>query len=795
MGRVRTDSVAENTFIQYRKVKLAKIDDAPALLVWAVDCVLRLRVLLLVVCCILAALAIKPSLRLEFDRSLEGLFNEGDPRLVSYLEGKELFGGAETGVVAYTDPQLLTMAGLLRLERLETRLQRLAGIDSVFSLAHVRLPGTPLSSLTLREHLEKRTITPSELGAELVSCDLYRGRLLSEDGQTTVLLLRFASDAADIASRDKTIEQIRALCDAHEPPAVLAGGPVLVNDVYKHLEQDGRTLGFVSSFVLAVVIAVLFRNLRWILLPLGVVHLTLVWTKAMLVIGGMRLSMVSSPLVALVTVIGTATVVHVTIRFREERAAYEPREALRRTLIHIGPAVFWTCLTTAVGFSSLLASRVAPVGSFGGMMTLGASLVFVAAMGLLPAGVLLGRYGTDPARAPGERYVAASLNHVVAAVERHPWRVTGIGIGLLALTSVGIFKLEVATDFDENFRHSSPIVESYHFIIDRIETTETVDVLIDVPKLYGKELDDLLESVRDLQRGMTEDQGIVGSLSLVNVLDFMTGTDKDRASTANWLSAVALENMTSAQRLQLLRVLHPELVATFWNQDHGVMRIMVQTGEVRGANEKLRLVEAIESRARERFPQARVAGVAILLTYLVKSLLADQWITFGLAVVAIVVMLMLAFRDWRLGLIALIPNAAPILIVVGVMGWAGLKVNVATAMLASVSMGLAVDFSIHYLYRFQHELRAGKSFGEAVRNAHGSVGLAMVLANIALVAGFSTLVISEFIPTVHFGLLVSVAMLGGLAGNLTALPLLLRVLHRPPKSRQPNPERTGSSGH
>jgi hypothetical protein len=97
-------------------------------------------------------------------------------------------------------------------------------------------------------------------------------------------------------------------------------------------------------------------------------------------------------------------------------------------------------------------------------------------------------------------------------------------------------------------------------------------------------------------------------------------------------------------------------------------------------------------------------------------------------------------------------------------------------------MGLAVDFSIHYLYRFQHELRAGASFGEAVRNAHGSVGLAMVLANIALVAGFSTLVISEFIPTVHFGLLVSVAMLGGLAGNLTALPLLLRVLHRPPKS-------------
>jgi predicted RND superfamily exporter protein len=607
---------------------------------------------------------------------------------------------------------------------------------------------------------------------------VYRGRLLSTDGQTTVVLIGFAAGEADIASRDKTIERIRAICAAHDPPAVLAGGPVLVNDVYEHLEQDGRILGIVSSLVLAVVIAVLFRNLRWIVLPLAVVHLTLLWTKALLVVGGLRLSMVSSPLVALVTVIGTATVVHVTIRFREERTAHEPPEALRRTLIHIGPAIFWTCMTTAIGFSSLLASRVAPVGSFGGMMTLGAALVFAAALGLLPAGVLLGRYGTDPAQAPGERHVAALLNQLVVVVERHPWRVAGFGLGLLALTSVGIFKLEVATEFDENFRQTSPIVESYHFIIDRMETAETVDVLIDVPQVSGRELDDFLESVRGLQSDLMKEQGVVGTLSVVNVLDFMTSTDKDRASTATWLSALALEKMTAAQRLQFLRALQPDLVAGFWNQDRDVMRVIVQAGEVRGTQEKLQFVEAVESRARQRFPQARVAGVAILLTYLVKSLLADQWITFGLAVAAIVVTLMLAFRDWRLGLIALIPNAAPIVIVVGVMGWAGLKVNVATAMLASVSMGLAVDFSIHYLYRFQHELQAGKSFSEAVRDAHGSVGLAMVLANIALVAGFSTLVISAFMPTVHFGLLVSVAMLGGLAGNLTALPLLLRVFYR-----------------
>ncbi|MBI2478747.1 MAG: MMPL family transporter [Planctomycetia bacterium] len=729
-------------------------------------------------CIATAAFAIGASLQLEFDRSLEGLFTEGDPRLANYVEDKELFGSAETGVVAYTDPELLTSAGLMRLKQLEGRFLEVPGVANVLSLARARLPRAPFSSLSLREHLTQETVTPSELRVELVGCDLYRGRLLSTDGSTTVLFVSFAASEEGVASRAETIRQIRAICDAHTPRAVLAGGPVLVNDVYEHLERDGRTLGIASSLVLAAVIAVLFRNLRWIVLPLAVVQMTLVWTKALLVMVGTRLSMVSSPLVALVTVIGTATVIHVAIRFREERAVLAPDEALRRTLVHTGPAIFWTSLTTAVGFSSLLASRVAPVGSFGGMMTLGAALVFVAAAGVLPAGVLLGRYGTDPARAPGERYVAALLNRLAAVVERHPWRVASMGIGLLAITSLGILRLEVATDFDENFRHSSPIVESFHFIINRMGTTETIDLLIDVPPLPGREADKFFESLRAFQTALTNEEGVANTLSVVNVLDFMAGTRAEQADIASRLAAFSFEKMSMVQRLELLRVLQPDLVAGFWNQDRGVMRIMVQTGKVRGTSAKLQLIERIEDRARERFPNARVAGVAILLTYLVKSLLADQWITFALAVAAIVFMLMLAFRDWRLGLIALIPNAAPILIVVGVMGWAGLKVNVATAMLASVSMGLAVDFSIHYLYRFQHELRAGKSFHEAVRDAHGSVGLSMVLANIALVAGFSTLVISAFIPTVHFGLLVSVAMLGGLAGNLIALPILLRCFLR-----------------
>ncbi len=733
----------------------------------------------MLVCLVAGVLAFGPSRRLEFDRSVEGLFHRDDPRLVNYREGKRIFGGAETTLVAYTDPDLLTVAGLERIEHLDAALSAIPGVQSVISLALARLPGSPLSSKSLREHLIDQKITPDELRAALLESQLYRGRLLSADGNTTVLLVSLAPVGPDTAPRAETIEAMREVCAAHEPPAVLAGGPVLVEEVYGQLEKDGQTLGLASSLVLAAVIALLFRNLRWILLPLAVVQLAVLWTKALLVAGGGRLSMVSSPLVALVTVIGVATMVHLTIRFREERDRLTHVEALRQTMMHLGPAIFWTCLTTAAGFASLLASRIVPVGEFGTMMALGSMLVFVAVAGLLPGGVLLGRYHVDPARAPGEDRLAAALNGIVGLVERHPRIVAVLGLAFLAFTTVGILRLEVATDFDENFRQNSRIVQSYRFVSERMGTISMFDILIDAPQPKEQQaFNEFLDELRGLQRDLAEQPGVTGSMSAVDVLDFVMATETDRAEPLELVAAGVLERLSPVQRLTAVQALQPAVVGAFWNTEHDAVRVIVQTRQLRGAKAKRELSESIDALAQRRFPSARTAGVEILLTYSVQSLLSDQWKTFGLAVAAIVVMMTVAFRDWRLGLIALVPNAAPILIVVGVMGWVGLKVNMATAMLASVSMGLTVDFSIHYLYRYRREREAGKSTGDALRDAHGSVGLAMVLANIALVAGFATLTLSAFVPTVHFGILVSVAMLGGLLGNLTTLPLLLRAIDR-----------------
>jgi uncharacterized protein len=204
------------------------------------------------------------------------------------------------------------------------------------------------------------------------------------------------------------------------------------------------------------------------------------------------------------------------------------------------------------------------------------------------------------------------------------------------------------------------------------------------------------------------------------------------------------------------------------------MRILLRSLEQQSADVKKTLIAAVEQLAREAFPESQVTGLFVLLTFLIESLLNDQLQSFLLAAGGIGTMVAIAFRSVRMGLALLIPNVVPIVLVIGAMGWIGLPINIATAMIASVSMGLTIDSSIHYLAGYRRARAAGLSMFDALRATHENVGLALVFANLALIVGFSVLTLSHFIPLIHFGVLVSVAMFGGLAGNLVLLPLLLR---------------------
>jgi predicted RND superfamily exporter protein len=562
---------------------------------------------------------------------------------------------------------------------------------------------------------------------------------------------------------------------------VVAGGPVLTHDAVVFVDQDGRTLGWVSTIALTAVIGILFRRLRWMVLPLAVVHITLVWTKALLWLAEAHLSMVSTTLTALVTVIGVAGVVQVTARYREERERADVAGALLRTMTAAGPAVFWASLTTAAGIGSLLISSIVPVRNFALMLSLASMLVFPVTAVLVPGVVLFGRRPSDPGAAPGEHRLEQLLEATMAWSLTRPRQLAAVVLVLLVLTIAGIFRIRAETDFTRNFRRSSEVVVAYDFVEERLGGVGTMQLEFSAPHGLTPELADRL---RTLEVRLRETPNLTKVLGLVDVLDFFDVGDLGALSrlmgSKSSLASQLWVKASLASKVWVLRQQRPDLLPVFWNEKEQRMRIMLRAREQASSDVKHELMAAVERIGREILdqPQApahvRVTGLYPLLNHLVRGLMSDQLNTLLVATAAVFSILWLALRSFRLALVGLVPKLGPILMVLGAMGWLGVPIDMGTPMIASVSVGISVGFSIHYLVRFRQERLAGVPFDQALLATHRRVGGAMVFANLALVVGFAVLGLSNFVPTVHFSVLVNVALIGGLAGNLLVLPLLLK---------------------
>ena len=449
-----------------------------------------------------------------------------------------------------------------------------------------------------------------------------------------------------------------------------------------------------------------------------------------------------------------------------------PIDALTTTLTELLPAIFWTCTTTGMGFLVLMSSDITPVRSFGMMMALATLFVLGATFIAIPGGALLGGKHSVLGIAPAENQLSGFLSFLNQAVENRP-RLIGFSIIIVMLFSCGgFFLLDIETDFSKNFRSSSPIVQSLNFFEARLGGAGTWEVNFPAPE---KMTTDYLDKVRNLAIRLRKEVNQPENVKLTKILCMTDGLDS--------IPKIPVISNKLKKKIAILNQIQPEFGEALFNPKANRMRIMLRSKERQTAGEKIKLIEQVQSISQdwankelaEEYPdpQVQTTGIFVLLAYLIQNLLYDQLVSFGLAVIGIVLMMFLAFRHFKIGLISVLPNLFPIIVVVGGMGWVGLPINIATAMIASVSLGLTVDSSIHYLSEFQR-VRQYLSLHDALEHTHQRIGRAMVFSNLALVVGFSVLTFSHFMPLVYFGILVSLAMLGGLAGNLVLLPLLLR---------------------
>ena len=733
---------------------------------------------LFVAAVVLAGLALIPAARIEFDRSVENMFAPEDPLLGPYRKLKRTFGGNEVVVAVYRDDRLLDSDGRGVRRLAEVRLA-LVAVPGVYAALSLDQPLGPKEIVKLDDRVAKRVRK------------LFEGYTHSADGRTAAIVCMLAPESnPQTPPRRQTIDGMRAIV-GELPGGMIAGEPVMVTDGFQYIEEDGRRLGWASTLLLGTVIVLCFRSVRWVIVAVVVVQVALLLTRATLVISGLRLSMVSSMLTAIVTVVGIATVVHVIVRFRDARLeGLSGRDALERTIRLLAAPVFWACSTTAVGFASLLVAEVGPVGDFGLMMAIGALMVLGSVILVLPTLALAGPFDAGPRRPPSERFLDAGLDRVIRGVQRWPKTIGLTSLVLAVVAAAGVFRLEVETDFTRNFRATSPIVRSYKFIETNLGGAGVWDVLLPA----GEHVDwNYLTRVRRLENRLRREVVAIDSDGnrLPGLTKVLSLDDAVVAGSPRILSRVpvSVRNVLVNQGIERIRSRMPALVEALHGEDPlppggHYFRIMLRARERQPAGAKREIIRQVETIVAEEFPATdrspggEVTGYFVLLTNLVDSMLRDQWLAFGVATAGIGLMMLMALKSPVLGAVTLVPNVMPIIVVTGLMGWAGVKINMGAAMIAAVSMGLSIDSSIHYVIAFKRARRKTNDVDEALAVVHQSVGRAMVFSTLALIVGFAVLATSEFVPTIYFGVLVSLAMLGGLAGNLVVLPLLLKLVTR-----------------
>ena len=627
--------------------------------------------------------------RLTFDQTIESFFPPDNLDIQLLLQARQDFGGDEFVIVAWEEPGLIRTNPENEIPELsEAAASRISGLSQKLS----ELPGVDKDRTRDLERFLRKS--PYNKNTRQKMLKLFDGVLIGPDGQSTAIVLQLLSVKKSPVSRAETVAVIRDTTAATIPGAAVAGEAVQIQDMFNLVERDGNILYLASLVVLSIMLLVIFKNLRWVLASLGIVIASVTCTRAVLVIAGVQLSMVSSMLNSLVTVISISTTTHIILYYRELRSELDQHAATLRTLQELWHPVMWTVIAIAVGFAALLVSDIVPVRSFAIMMTLGTLIVLLVTLAVLPATFASGSHVPIPGKIRMEDALDRLLEKMAHVIDRHPIGTTIWCLVLVAVTAPGLFIMQIETDFSRNFRESSPIVQSLKFIETHLGPAGSWNVSFDVPDPITTEF---LDSTRELTDRLHE---LSAAGIELDVLSLNDGID------------IPPRLGNAAKRLNTFMNKQPEMVEEFYNPDRQRMRIVLRSAEQQPTDVKLAQIQQVREIVAGHFDKqhaldvARVAaavvaggaggtantpmpppqsatasGLFVLMAHIIDSLLADQIRSFIGASMGTVVCMWIAFRSLRIGLIALVPNVFPIALVTGSLGLLNVPVNIGTAMI------------------------------------------------------------------------------------------------------------------
>ena len=723
-----------------------------------------------------------------------------------------------SAVVSILDVPLLKIPPV-PIKELSANIQTLQSPTVDRKLARIEFSKSPLyQNLLVSKDLKTTALQIKFLVDEIYRDLLARRNVLREKQATDTLSAAEKAEFKNVSNklqkhRDRMkrnqhqdITTIRGIMDKYRQDAeiFLGGVSMIADDLVSFIKSDLKIFGLGVLFFLIIALSIIFLKIRWVILPLLCCAFSAISMMGLLGLFGWEVTVISSNFISLQLIITMAITIHLIVRYRElhfSNPETEQRKLVLDTVRLMLKPCLYAALTTIAGFGSLLLCDILPVITFGWMMIGGITVSLILTFLLFPAVLMLLRKGT-PLTGRSQRFALTSL--LAEFTEARGGLILVISGIILIVSAIGISRLVVENSFIDYFKDTTEIYQGMQVIDQKLGGTTSMDVVVDlveparsartVALEADQDSDDKFDEFDEFDEfDATEDQDKYWFTSdkmavVKKVHQYLESLPETGKVVSLATLLMIAEDLNDGKPLDnfKLALLYSELPPKFKkflnpyvSVEHNQVRFSVRVRDSDKSLQRNKLLQQIRRDIAGKLgikPQHfKLSGMLVLYNNMLQSLFQSQILTLAFVVLALMGMVLILFKSLKISLIAMSPNLLSVAAVLGVMGWLSIPLDMMTITIAAISLGIAVDDTIHYIHRFKHEFNVDRNYINTMHRCHGSIGHAMYYTSVTIIIGFSILVLSRFIPSIYFGLLTGLAMLIALISALTLLPHLIVV--------------------
>ncbi|MBL7112347.1 MAG: RND family transporter [Bacteroidales bacterium] len=716
--------------------------------------------------------------RAEIDPDMEKYIPPGMASRLSTQKIEEIFGGDELLIIVFESDDVLKPATLKRIKKIRRDIDKLEETDQVISLFDTKNMSGEEGYLLVESFI--RSIPESEEEIEKLRLDLLENEMavnvvVSDDFTLATIIISLKSEAID----EEIVASVRKIVDENpgDEKIFMGGLPYIKTIVAEELSADFKKLMIIGLLIMLVMLYLFFRELKGVLLPFAVVVLAIIFSMGFMPLIGWKLSIITLLLPIMLIAIANDYGIHLMARYQElnwSKENYSNGKLARKVYTSLRTPIMMTGITTIAGILCLLSHRMIPARQLGIVAAVGIFFALLLSLFFIPAILsMLKKSETRRFQRNGKQHLLEQiLQRSGKYVTRYPRRILGISFMVLLITGLGMISLKVDTNLENFFRKNHPVKQSSVIINEVFGGSQTIAVHIE-----GDILDPAIMKQMDYYTEELKDYPGVGNVISVSTIIREISKAMNQPGDP-FYDKIPDSKAAIAQYMELYNMSgNPEDLEKLVDFTYENAQIMIRIND--GSNSTLNnVITKIEELTGNDHSVKHIGGYGLVVSEMARLVVRGQVISLIIAILIVMVLMTAMFRSLSAGIISVVPLSFALILLFGIMGYFGLNLDIATALLSSIMIGVGVDYTIHFLWRYRDEKMQGLSDSEAVIKTLTTTGRGIAFNALSVIIGFSVLPFSAFAPIRFFGYLVIISIFTCLVGALIIVPAMV-ILFKP----------------